>query len=111
MTHISQTLDVLVVYGMRILVTMGDSKNAKLNRQLETIGDTTLISCRWLRAPVTSTATSVFIGSLFCLAALGAIGARLGGAAILKPTLRVAFWGAFAMATTADIGALLGSRV
>ncbi|MCX6021637.1 MAG: AbiEi antitoxin N-terminal domain-containing protein, partial [Chloroflexi bacterium] len=29
---------------------MGDSKNEKLNRLLETLGDTTLVSSRWLRA-------------------------------------------------------------
>jgi len=39
-----------MVYGMPILVTMGDSKNEKLNRLLETLGDTTLVSSRWLRA-------------------------------------------------------------
>jgi VIT1/CCC1 family predicted Fe2+/Mn2+ transporter len=61
-----------------------------------------------LLAPATSIAITVSIGSLFCLAGLGAIGAQLGGAAILKPTLRVTFWGAFAMAATAAIGALAG---
>ena len=39
-----------MVYGMPILVTMGDLKNEKLNRLLETLGDTTLVSSRWLRA-------------------------------------------------------------
>jgi hypothetical protein len=39
-----------MVYGMPILVTMGDSKNEKLNRLLETLGDTTLVSSHWLRA-------------------------------------------------------------
>ena len=43
-------LDLLTVYGMPILVTMGESKNEKLNRLLETLGDTTLVSSRWLRA-------------------------------------------------------------
>lgn len=38
-----------MVYGMPILVTMGDSKNEKLNRLLETLGDTTLVTSRWLR--------------------------------------------------------------
>jgi vacuolar iron transporter family protein len=49
--------------------------------------------------------------ALVCLAALGAIGARIGGANLLKPTLRVTFWGAFAMAATAAIGALVGHAV
>ena len=53
----------------------------------------------------------VSIGSLGFLAALGMIGARAGGADILKPTIRVTFWGAFAMALTAGIGALVGKAV
>ena len=50
----------------------------------------------------------VFASSLLFLAALGAIGARVGGAGILRPTIRVTFWGALAMAVTAGIGAALG---
>ena len=50
-------------------------------------------------------------GSLLFLAALGALGARVGGAAVLKPTLRVTFWGAFAMAATAGIGTLVGHAI
>lgn len=38
------------VYNVRILVTMNDSRQGKLNRLLETLGDTTLVSSRWLRA-------------------------------------------------------------
>jgi VIT1/CCC1 family predicted Fe2+/Mn2+ transporter len=53
----------------------------------------------------------VFSTSLVFLALLGAIGAKAGGAAILKPTLRVAFWGALAMALTAGVGALVGKVV
>jgi len=49
--------------------------------------------------------------SLVFLAALGALGAWLGGAPPAKPTLRVAFWGALAMAVTAGIGALIGKAV
>lgn len=62
-------------------------------------------------APGTAIAIIISIGSLFCLAGLGAIGAYVGGAAIVKPTLRVTFWGAFAMAATALIGALVGHGV
>jgi VIT1/CCC1 family predicted Fe2+/Mn2+ transporter len=50
-------------------------------------------------------------GSLLGLAILGAIGARAGGASIWKPTLRVTFWGAIAMAASALIGALVGHAV
>lgn len=61
--------------------------------------------------PAASIASVVSGGSLVCLAALGALGAWVGGAGILKPTLRVTFWGAFAMAATAAIGALVGHAV
>jgi len=64
-----------------------------------------------LMAPQKSIAVIVSAGSLVCLAGLGAIGARVGGASILKPTLRVTFWGAFAMAATAGIGALVGKAL
>jgi VIT1/CCC1 family predicted Fe2+/Mn2+ transporter len=64
-----------------------------------------------LLAPAASTAIVVSAGSLLCLAGLGAIGARIGGAAILKPTLRVTFWGAFAMGATAAIGSLVGRSI
>jgi vacuolar iron transporter family protein len=53
----------------------------------------------------------VFAGSLLFLAALGIIGAWIGGAGTLRPTLRVTFWGALAMAVTAGIGAALGTVV
>lgn len=49
--------------------------------------------------------------SIAALASLGALGAKLGGAGILKPTVRVAFWGALAMAVTAGVGALVGHSV
>lgn len=54
---------------------------------------------------------SVSGASLLLLALLGAIGARVGGANVMKATLRVSFWGAFAMAVTAAIGALVGTAV
>ena len=49
------------------------------------------------------------VGALICLAALGAVGAKAGGAPLLKPALRVAFWGAIAMAMTTFIGRLFGT--
>ncbi len=61
--------------------------------------------------PAASLSWAVSAGSLLFLAALGAVGAWIGGAGILKPTLRVTFWGAFAMAATAAIGALVGTAV
>ena len=53
----------------------------------------------------------VSVGSLAFLALLGMIGARTGGAEVLKPTIRVTFWGALAMALTAAIGAIVGTVV
>jgi vacuolar iron transporter family protein len=49
--------------------------------------------------------------ALAFLVALGALGAWAGGAPMLKPALRVGFWGALAMAVTAGIGALIGKAV
>ena len=46
--------------------------------------------------------------SLLCLALLGALGARAGGAPPARAALRVTFWGALAMALTAASGALFG---
>jgi len=54
-------------------------------------------------------AWGVAAGSLACLAALGAIGARTGGAGMWKPTVRVTFWGALAMAITAGVGLAFGA--
>jgi VIT1/CCC1 family predicted Fe2+/Mn2+ transporter len=49
--------------------------------------------------------------SLFFLALLGVIAARIGGANVLIGALRVTFWGALAMAITAGVGALFGAVV
>lgn len=51
----------------------------------------------------------VSVGSLASLALLGFLGARTGGAEVLRPIVRVTFWGALAMALTAGIGAVLGT--
>ncbi|TPG22624.1 VIT family protein [Sphingomonas koreensis] len=62
-----------------------------------------------LLVPESALAWSVAIGSLFCLAALGAVGARTGGANVARATARVAFWGALAMAITAGVGLAFGA--
>jgi vacuolar iron transporter family protein len=49
--------------------------------------------------------------SLGFLALLGAIGAKVGGANVLRGTARVTFWGALAMALTAAIGKFFGTVV
>jgi VIT1/CCC1 family predicted Fe2+/Mn2+ transporter len=64
-----------------------------------------------LVAPAASLVWVVSATSLLFLAFLGAIGAKAGGANVIKATLRVTFWGAFAMALTAGIGALVGTAV
>jgi VIT1/CCC1 family predicted Fe2+/Mn2+ transporter len=62
-------------------------------------------------SPLASIVWVVSIACLFGLAGLGAIGAHAGGAPLIKPTLRVVFWGAMAMLATAAIGALVGRAV
>ena len=54
---------------------------------------------------------AVSFASLCFLALLGAVGAKAGGAGMWKAAARVTFWGAFAMALTAAIGAALGTPV
>jgi VIT1/CCC1 family predicted Fe2+/Mn2+ transporter len=53
----------------------------------------------------------VAAAALVFLVALGALGAWAGGAPMVRPALRVGFWGALAMAVTAGIGALVGKAV
>jgi len=62
-------------------------------------------------SPAGATIATVSAAALIFLIVLGALGAWLGGAKIFKPALRVAFWGAMAMAVTAGIGALVGKAV
>ena len=64
-----------------------------------------------LIAPTQFLVPLVSVASLGFLSLLGAIGARAGGAQITRATLRVTFWGAFAMALTAGIGKLFGTIV
>jgi VIT1/CCC1 family predicted Fe2+/Mn2+ transporter len=49
--------------------------------------------------------------TLVLLLALGGVAARLGGASLPRGALRVAFWGAVAMAITAAVGRLFGAVV
>jgi VIT1/CCC1 family predicted Fe2+/Mn2+ transporter len=61
-----------------------------------------------LLAPASALIPLVCAVSLLCLALLGAIGARAGGAGVARAIWRVAFWGALAMGVTAGVGALFG---
>ncbi len=62
-------------------------------------------------APIAGLTSVVAAGSMAFLAVLGAVGARAGGAGLVRPTVRVIFWGALAMAATMAIGALFGRTV
>jgi VIT1/CCC1 family predicted Fe2+/Mn2+ transporter len=62
-------------------------------------------------APTTWLISAVSVASLCFLALLGAVGAKIGGANIWKATVRVSFWGAFAIGITAAIGAAIGTSV
>ncbi len=64
----------------------------------------------WL-APAGVIVPVVVAISVATLAILGALGARAGGAPMLRATLRVVGWGVFAMAVTAAIGSLFGVSV
>jgi vacuolar iron transporter family protein len=64
-----------------------------------------MVSPRELLIPI------VTIASLGFLALLGAVGAKAGGANIMKAATRVTFWGALAMALTAGIGAMIGASL
>ena len=64
-----------------------------------------------LLAPAQEIGLTVALSSTAFLAMLGVAGAKTGGAQILKPTIRVAVWGALAMAVTAGIGFLIGRSI
>jgi vacuolar iron transporter family protein len=64
-----------------------------------------VVSPSTMLVPLTSAA------SLGFLAVLGAVGAKAGGAHILRATIRVTFWGALALGITAGIGKLFGTML
>jgi VIT1/CCC1 family predicted Fe2+/Mn2+ transporter len=64
-----------------------------------------------LAMPTSFMVEAVAVASLLFLALLGVVGAKIGGANLLKAAIRVTFWGALAMAVTAAIGALFGTQV
>lgn len=61
--------------------------------------------------PAGSLTLGVVGASLVLLLVLGGVAANLGGASIQRGALRVAFWGAVAMACTALVGRLFGAVV
>jgi len=64
-----------------------------------------------LIAPTSLRSVSIAGVTLISLAVLGGIGGRLGGAPVVRASLRVTIGGALAMAITAGIGRLLGVAV
>ena len=59
-------------------------------------------------APAASVSWIVAVVSLICLAALGALAAKTGGASVVAGTARVTVWGAVAMFVTAVVGRWFG---
>lgn len=64
-----------------------------------------------LLAPQASLLYWIVATAVFFLALLGAAAAAVGGTPLVQSALRVAFWGSFAMAVTAGVGALFGTAV
>lgn len=61
-----------------------------------------------LLSPATYTIWAIVLSTLVFLAILGAMGAKAGGAPMMKATIRVTFWGTIAMAITAGVGYVFG---
>jgi VIT1/CCC1 family predicted Fe2+/Mn2+ transporter len=74
------------------------------------VGAALPLAVAWL-APFGLLVTGVAAASLAFLALLGALGARAGGASMVKGVVRVVFWGAVAMAVTAGVGKVFGTVV
>ena len=109
------------------------SKNALQTHARDELGISDFTTARPIQAAITSATTfsigavlpllvvmlspqniiSITVGStsLLFLGLLGAVGAKVGGANIYKATIRVMFWGTFAMAVTAIIGKMFGTVV
>jgi VIT1/CCC1 family predicted Fe2+/Mn2+ transporter len=62
-----------------------------------------------LLAPGEFIIPAVVAAALAFLAGLGALGARAGGAGLIKGVIRVTLWGALALAATAGVGAMFGA--
>lgn len=75
-----------------------------------TVGAFPPLLIAWV-CPPNALIPAVSIASLVFLGLLGAIGAKTGGAHVLKATARVMLWGALAMALTAGIGAIFGTTL
>jgi VIT1/CCC1 family predicted Fe2+/Mn2+ transporter len=61
--------------------------------------------------PIERAVLAVTLFSLVCLAGLGYLAARAGGARVIRGTVRVTVWGALAMLFTAVVGKIFGAVV
>lgn len=61
--------------------------------------------------PLATISLTVAVSTFGLLIVLGAVAAKTGGAPVFKGAVRVAFWGAVAMAVTALVGHLFGANV
>jgi vacuolar iron transporter family protein len=62
-------------------------------------------------APISLVSRVVAGSTLVLLAVLGAIAASVGGASLTRGAIRVAFWGALALAISAAVGRLFGTTI
>jgi VIT1/CCC1 family predicted Fe2+/Mn2+ transporter len=117
----------------REVATQLMAKDALASHARDELGITEIGTARPVQAALTSAATfsmgsilpvvvamitpanlasiAITASSLVMLGILGAISARAGGAGIGRPTVRVLFWGALAMATSAAVGMLIGRAI
>ena len=97
--------------GITIETTARPVQAALTSAATFTAGASLPMLAAWLSPIGPPMIIAVSAASLLFLAMLGAIGAKTGGAPVGKATLRVAFWGALAMAITAGIGRVVGASV
>ena len=74
------------------------------------VGAALPLAVAWL-TPMDALIAAVALTSLLCLATLGGLAARAGGARVATGAARVTLWGTLAMLATAGIGRLFGSVV
>ena len=97
--------------GITIETTARPVQAALTSAATFTAGASLPLLAAWLSPIGPPMIIAVSAASLLFLAMLGAIGAKTGGAPVGKATLRVAFWGALAMAITAGSGRLVGTSI
>ena len=94
--------------GARIAPLIGAKPHEVIVADSVSVNLFKLITAAVALSPTTWIVPAVSVLTLIFLAALGALGAGAGGAAMLRPVMRVVFWGAVALAVTAGIGRVFG---